>query len=76
MCGRCGTLDQLPRAFAKLDRQAVTGPTPFQRNNRDAALRRRNRAWADDAKQRPPPNPQSYPQMRSELQVSNRILTR
>ena len=72
----CGTLDQLPRAFAELDCQKVTGPTPLPRNNRNAALRCRNRARADDAKQRPPPNPPRHPIMRPELQLSNRILTR
>ena len=29
----CGTLDQLPQAFAELDRQGVNGTTPLQRNN-------------------------------------------
>ena len=53
----CGTLDHLPRAFAELDRQELTGATRLQRNNRDAELRRRNRAWANDARQCPPPNP-------------------
>ena len=53
----CGTLDHLPRAFAELDRQKLTGATRLQRNNRDAELRRRNRAWANDARQCPPPNP-------------------
>ena len=67
----CGTLDRLPRALAELDRRELTGPSPLQRSNRDATLRRRNRARAEDAGQCPPPNPATYPQMRPELQVSN-----
>ena len=57
----CGTLDQLPQAFAGLDRQERTGPPRLQRSNRDAELRRRNRAWADDARQCPPLNPANRP---------------
>ena len=67
----CGTLDQLPQACAGLDRQERTGPPRLQRTNRDAELRRRNRAWADDARQCPPLNPANRPPMRPELQVSN-----
>ena len=44
----CGTLDQLPQAFAALDRQAPIGPPRLERTNRNAELRRRNRAWAND----------------------------
>ena len=44
----CGTLDQLPQAFAQLDREAITSTTPLQRNNNHAALRKRIRAWAAD----------------------------
>ena len=41
----CGSLDQLPRAFAALERRpAASDPPRLERNNRDAALRRRNRA--------------------------------
>ena len=36
----CGTLDQLPRAFAELDRHQHTRPPRLQRQNRDAELRR------------------------------------
>ena len=43
----CGTLDQLPQAFAELDRQAIDATTPLQRN-KDAALRKRIRAWTAD----------------------------
>lgn len=50
----CGTLDQLPHAFAGLDRQQFSGSSRLQRNHRDAQLRRRNRAWADDARRCPP----------------------
>ena len=42
----CGTLDRLPQAFAELDRQAIKASTPLQRNNKDAQLRKRIRAWA------------------------------
>ena len=45
----CGSLDQLPQAFAALDCPTNPDPSRLQRNNRDAPLRRRNRAWADDA---------------------------
>ena len=45
----CGSLDQLPQAFAALDCPTKSDPSRLQRNNRDAPLRRRNRAWADDA---------------------------
>ena len=44
----CGTLDRLPQAFAALDRKASTTSTPLQRNNKDAALRKRIRAWTAD----------------------------
>lgn len=42
----CGTLDRLPQAFAALDRQAIAAATPLERNNKDAALRKRIRARA------------------------------
>ena len=44
----CGTLERLPQAFADLDPQALAATTALQRNNRDAKLRRRNRASASD----------------------------
>ena len=44
----CGTLDRLPRAFAALDRKAINATTPLQRNNKDAALRKRIQAWTAD----------------------------
>ena len=44
----CGTLDRLPQAFAELDRKAITESTPLQRNNTDAALRKRIRARTAD----------------------------
>ncbi|MDE0124491.1 MAG: hypothetical protein OXN97_07950, partial [Bryobacterales bacterium] len=53
----CGTLDQLPQAFAQLDGQPCTGPARLERTNRDAELRRRNRAWAQDAQPTPPRKP-------------------
>ncbi len=67
----CGTLDQLPRAFAKLDRQEPIGPPRLLRTNRNAELRRRNRAWAKDALLRPPLPPASHSQTPPELLVSN-----
>ena len=45
----CGTLDQLPQAFAQLDGQPCAGPSRLERKKRNAELRRRNRAWARDA---------------------------
>ena len=42
----CLTLARLPQAIAVLDRQAVRASTPLRRNNKDAALRKRIRAWA------------------------------
>ena len=40
-----GTLDRRPQAFAELVRKGITATTPLQRNNKDAALRERIRAW-------------------------------
>ena len=51
----CGSLDQLPQAFAALERPLASNPPRLQRNNRDASLRRRNRAWEKEATQGPPP---------------------
>ena len=45
----CGTLDQLPQAFAQLDRQTSSRPPRLQGKNRNEKLRRRNRAWANQA---------------------------
>ena len=67
----CGTLDQLPQAFAGLDSQPFSGPPRLQRKNRDAELRRRNRAWAKDARQGAVLNPGNHLPKRPELQVSN-----
>ena len=67
----CGTLDQLPQAFAGLDRQECTSPARLQRTNRNAELRRWNRAWAADAHRFPPLNPENDLQMRPTPQVSN-----
>ena len=57
----CGSLDQLPRAFAALESPAASDPPRLERNNRDADLRRRNRAWADDTIQTPAPAPSTAP---------------
>ena len=46
----CGTLDQLPQAFAQLDSQTSSQPPRLQRKNRYEQLRRRNRAWAKQAR--------------------------
>ena len=51
----CGSLDQLPQAFAALERPLASNPPRLQRSNRDASLRRRNRAWEQAATQGPPP---------------------
>ena len=53
----CGTLNQLPQAFAALDRRQRIGPPRLERTNRDAKLRSRNRAWAREAQLDPPPPP-------------------
>ena len=58
----CGTLYELPQAFARLDGQPCAGPSRLHRKNRYAELRRRNRAWAKDAQRRPPPKPAESPQ--------------
>lgn len=50
----CGTLEQLPQAFAQLDRRTFSGPSRLRRKNRDADLRRRNREWAKKDQQHPP----------------------
>ena len=39
----CGSLDNLPTAFAELDEQDLEQTTPLSRNNRDSALLRRVR---------------------------------
>ena len=47
----CGTLEKLPQAFAELEQLGVTDSHPLQRNNRDTALWRQIRAWAQDTDQ-------------------------
>ena len=39
----CGSLDQLPVAFAELDEQALARATPLSRSNRDSKLQHRIR---------------------------------
>jgi len=39
----CGTLDQLPQAFAELDREGIKETTPLERSNRDTGLIKRIR---------------------------------
>ena len=46
----CGTLHQLPQAFARLDGQPCAGPSHLECRKRNAELRRRNRAWARDTR--------------------------
>ena len=60
----CGTLDQLPDAFAELDRAGIHATTPLQRNNKDAGLRKRIRVWAADDQLRLPGDLAKSPQMR------------
>ena len=52
----CGTLDRLPQAFAALDRHSIRASTPLQRNNKDAPLRKRIRAWAVTDGEKSPTN--------------------
>ena len=42
----CGSLDNLPTAFAQLDEPALERTTPLSRSNRDSALLRRIRTLA------------------------------
>ena len=46
----CGTLEQLPRAFAELDCEEIKETTPLQRSNRDSGLIKRIRALVADDK--------------------------
>ena len=57
----CGTLHRLPRAFVALDSKDVIAATPLQRNNKDAALRKRSRAWTADGEQGRPNNTKVCP---------------
>ena len=68
----CGTLDQLPRAFAELDRHEPLGPPRLERTKQNAELRRRNRPWANEAKQGIQPlTPAKPPPNASPLQLAN-----
>ena len=67
----CGTPEQLPQAFAELDRQGVDETNPLQRNERDTALRKRIRAWVADDESRFPRAPENCPHQRSELRANN-----
>ncbi len=50
----CGSLDNLPTAFAELDERALEKTTPLSRNNRDSALLRRVRILVkNEAKTQP-----------------------
>ena len=40
----CGTLEQLPRAFAELDHDGIKETSPLQRSNRDSGLMQHIRA--------------------------------
>ena len=46
----CGTLEQLPAAFAELDRKGFKETTPLERRNRDTGLIKRIRALVADGK--------------------------
>ena len=63
----CGSLDQLPMAFAELDEQALEQTTPLSRSNRDSKLQHRIRALLKGEK-----TVESEP----ESEKSNRCLTR
>ena len=67
----CGTPDQLPQAFAQLDRQTSSRPPRLQRKNRNEQLRRRNRAWAKQARCHPPLNAENSPQIGHERWAAN-----
>ncbi len=58
-----GTLDQLPRGFAHLERRTFSGPPRLRRKNRDADLRQRNRAWAKEARQHALQTAENSPQI-------------
>jgi hypothetical protein len=63
----CGTLEQLPIAFAELDEQALAQTTPLSRSNRDSKLQHRIRTLLTGAE-----DVDSAPDSRE----SNRCLTR
>ena len=69
----CGTVDLLPQAFAELDRQAITATTPLQRNNKDAELRKRIRAWAADDESCFPSNQENCPQTHGNAPLTTEI---
>ena len=46
----CGSLDQLPMAFAELDEEALDRATPLSRSNRDSTLQHRIRDLLKDEK--------------------------
>ena len=67
----CGTLDQLPQAFAELDRQGIHPTPPLQRSNQDAGLRKRIRAWVAEDELCLPGNPAHSPKLPSEASAAN-----
>ncbi len=72
----CGTLDELPKAFANLVQSgAATARPALDRDNPDADLRRCIRAWG--AKPAVPPQPPGDCRERARKSITpNRILTR
>ena len=71
----CGTLDELPRAFAALEQSgAVTAKTVLDRNQKNADLRRRIREWAVEPANVPkgsPPHSGRHPQNPSTAVIPN-----
>lgn len=71
----CGTLDELPRAFAALEQSgAVTAKTVLDRNQKNADLRRRIREWALEPANVPkgsPPHSGRHPQNPSTAVIPN-----
>ena len=58
----CGSLDNLPSAFANLDEASLSAASPLTRDNRDANLRRRVRQLLEaDAQPAPQPTPAFIP---------------
>ena len=71
----CGSLDQLPHAFAALEGPAAADPPRLERNNRDAALRRRCGFGPTIPSRLRPRSRAQHFAMHPEPQLSNGILT-
>ncbi len=70
----CGTLNDLPAALAAVEGRP--DPENLQRNNRNSALRKRNRCWASANQPLLPPVPRTTLPTPLLTQDRNRILTR